>query len=94
MTEIFYTVLFSSLFVLGIHTLFSSGFLLEKIGWHISTRLPQYLADPLVDCLPCMSSTWGIGCLLLLIFWPSLGWILAPIAIVGLGRIFQQYISR
>lgn len=95
----FYTVyllkfVLSSFLIIGVHVLFSEGYIFGTIGDKIrnlsakrsSVEFPEgWIHKPLIGCPPCMASFWGIFC-----FWfygiPIFVWQL-PFYIITLSGI-------
>lgn len=87
-------LIFNSLFIYGVHTLFSEGHLLEKQGNFIERVIGTFWSKPLFLCPLCMASFWGsVGFFLFvhkeLIYWP-----LYCICLCGLNTIINDLKSK
>jgi hypothetical protein len=68
MTTFFNTLLINSLFIIGLHESTKPSFILYKPNEFLEKNLPSWMYAPLLGCVYCMSSVWGIvfycGCYL------------------------------
>lgn len=60
MIELFLGLLFTALWIWGVHCLFQPDHLLEKWGDWIDDNTPDWIYKPTVGCPACMSSVHGI----------------------------------
>jgi hypothetical protein len=49
----------TSLFITGVHILFWEGGILGWLGIIWETFLPEWVCNPVFNCLKCMASVWG-----------------------------------
>lgn len=87
-------LIINSLFIFGVHTLFSEGNLLEGAGKVIERAIGSYWSKPVFTCPLCMASIYGtIGFFAFshLHFWY---WPAYCIALCGLNTIINDLKSK
>ena len=65
--DILLLLIFNALFIIGLYKIAEPGMILDFIGHWIRGRTTfqkgnksrKFIAKPLIDCPPCMSSVWG-----------------------------------
>lgn len=86
-------VMLSSLWCLGVNSLFQEDMILERLATKLDEKLPLWVNKPLWRCPPCMASVHGSAAFFLflygdfgLLFWPCLIVCLAGINYVIVNR--------
>lgn len=93
--QLFYNtgVLFAAcLFVFGVSTLFSRGYIFGKYGDWLIRVIPEWISKPLIGCPPCMSSVYGTLAYLFFINGTLTGWVVFCICLCGLNTIVLKFL--
>jgi hypothetical protein len=84
----------NSLFIWGVHALFSEGHILEKAGDWMTEKLPSWITMPLFDCPACQSSLYGTLGYFLFVNQDVLLWPLYCLCLCGFNFIIIKLTSR
>jgi hypothetical protein len=93
MTDFITLIIISSMWIMGFHVLFRSGFLLSRAGDYMDTHWSLWINKPLWRCPPCMASVHGT-----LIFFtlPEQGlllWVFFIVCLAGFNYFLTQFFN-
>lgn len=74
-----YTIILISLFCNGLFVITDEGMIGYPIRKILHDYLPVWLFKPLIGCIPCMASIWGVGVCLVRYEWELL---LIPVTVI------------
>jgi hypothetical protein len=60
MVDFLEVLVFNMLFIIGLHESTKPGFILDSVNIFLEKILPSWVYAPLLGCVYCMSSVWGI----------------------------------
>ena len=90
MINLIATILIASLACTGFHILYMVRMPLFKIRVLCDAYAPVWVRKPLYDCLPCMTSLYGIPMLIILMEFPPITDLIIPVlATLGLNGIIS-----
>lgn len=83
-------ILIISFIVIGLWCLFLNGMILGFIGNLVDKNLPQWLKEPICDCVVCMGMWYGSA-----LYWAIWGhsvkeWLIVVFASMGFNTIFVK----